>query len=98
MIRVTIILTAIAVALSGCAGNREADLGACKVKALEVIKDQAKERRDYVYNCMVAAGYKYEDGLPSCIEAKISGDEGISYLCFYPNNFVNRLIRIYYGG
>jgi hypothetical protein len=38
-------------------GNRTADLAACKVKAIEVLRDKTTERPSYVDNCMLARGY-----------------------------------------
>jgi hypothetical protein len=84
-------------------GNREADLAECKVKATDVLKDKATERPDYVYNCMMASGYQHEAGLSACTHTRFSVSDAdkkfglIIPSCFYPDNFLNQLIRAYYG-
>jgi hypothetical protein len=75
-------------------GNREAAMSACKVKAMETFKDDAKNRGDYVYDCMLAAGYRHEDHLSSCT-ADLIDKSSLVDVCFYRPNWLNRLIRLF---
>jgi hypothetical protein len=98
--RLSIIAIATVVALVGCDGNRDADLGACKIKAREIFKADAHQSHEYIYDCMVAAGYRHEDGLKGCSDTWFSWDKGPEYItpvCFYPANWVNRLVRAIWG-
>jgi hypothetical protein len=66
-----VIATGLALALGGCFDNKEAMLAACKVRAMEIYKPQSELSQDsraseYVFNCMIAAGYQRDSALVAC--------------------------------
>jgi hypothetical protein len=93
MMRRSIILSALAVVLTGCSDRTiEQDFAACKMKTYELHKERPVWVDDetpavYVQECMRAAGYKLEQ---SC-DDKHAGRSTVE--CYYPDTWWERWKR-----
>ncbi|HSB58414.1 MAG TPA: hypothetical protein VLD66_02320, partial [Methyloceanibacter sp.] len=84
-----VFLLVVALPPCGCTDDRESDLAACKVKAIEAYKPENVEvdnpSADYVYYCMLAAGYREQ------LRETCKGRIGIMIeSCWHPKNWWDR--------